>query len=236
MPGMTKPWVLALAAGVMVLLVAFALPLMRMGRDAGGSLPAAEGQASEGLPWQVTRLPDGGARVFGLEPGHDSLGEVQTRLGDAMQVALVARLDEAGALEALAEPYLAGFVSGRLVLAFAVPDAKLLAWRAGATGSEPMDGGVRRFKLAAADRRAADSSRLLGLSFIPTVRLSDADVRQRFGAPAETLAQPEGGQVLLYPELGLSISVAPGKRSVLQYVAPRDFAQRLRAPLLEAQR
>ena len=68
------------------------------------------------------------------------------------------------------------------------------------------------------------------------MRLSDADVRQRFGAPAETLAQPEGGQVLLYPELGLSISVAPGKRSVLQYVAPRDFAQRLRAPLLEAQR
>jgi hypothetical protein len=32
----------------------------------------------------------------------------------------------------------------------------------------------------------------------------------------------------------LSITVAPGQRGVLQYVAPRDFAARLRAPLLAA--
>ncbi len=230
---MRKPWVLALAAGVIVLLLALALPLLRMG-GAGGGLADEEGAPRTGLPWQVSRLPEGRAQVFGLEPGRDTLAQVQARLGDGLQVALVARLGETGALEALADPFVAGFISGRLVLAFEVPPAQLQDWRAGVGSSEVMDGGVRRFKLRADHRQQAALARLAGLSFIPAVRLTDDDVRQRFGAPAETLAQPGGGQVLLYPELGLSITVAPGQRGVLQYVAPRDFVQRLRAPLVAA--
>lgn len=233
---MRKPWVLALAAGVIVLLLALALPLLHMG-GAGSGLPEDDGAPRTGLPWQVSRLPDGRAQVFGLEPGRDTLAQVQARLGDSLQVALVARLGEAGALEALSDPFMAGFVSGRLVLAFDVPGAQLQAWRAGAGSSEVMEGGVRRFKLRADHRTEAAQARLVGLSFIPSVRLTDDDVRQRFGAPAETLAQPGdalGAQVLLYPELGLSISLAPGQRGVLQYVAPRDFGPRLRAPLLAA--
>ena len=233
---MQRPWVLALAAGVIVLLVALALPLLRMGGmgGAGGSLAGEEGVAGIGLPWQVTRLPEGRAQVFGLEPGRDTLAQVQARLGDALHVAVVARLGESGALEALADPFVAGFISGRLVLAFDVPASQLDAWRAGAASSEPMEGGVRRFKLRAADRQQATQARLVGLSFIPAVRLTEDDVRQRFGSPAETVSQPGGAQVMLYPELGLSITVAPGQRGVLQYVAPGDFADRLRAPLLAA--
>ena len=232
---MQKPWVLALAAGAIVLLVALALPLLRMNEvGAGGGLAGDEAAAGTGLPWQVSRLAGGRAQVFGLEPGRDSLAQVQERLGDALQVALVARLGEPGALEALDDPYMAGFVSGRLVLAFEVPAAQLLAWREGATSSEPMDGGVRRFKLRPEHQRQAAQARLVGLTFIPSVRLTEADVRQRFGAPAETLSQPAGAVALLDPEMGLSISVAPGQRGVLQYVAPREFDQRLRAPLLAA--
>jgi hypothetical protein len=228
---MKKPWVLALAAGVIVLLVAFALPLLHMGR---GELPAGDAAAAGGLPWHVTVLPNGHAQVFGLVPGRDTLAEALGRLGDSMQVALVSRLGEHGALEALVDPFAAGFVSGRLVLAFEAPDAQLDRWRAQALGSEVMEGGARRFNLRAADRDQAARSRLVGLSFIPAVRLSEADVRQRFGAPAEVLAQPGAVQVLLYPALGLSISVAEGQRGVLQYVAPVEFAARLRTPLLAA--
>jgi hypothetical protein len=149
-------------------------------------------------------------------------------------VALVARLGEAGALEALADPFMAGFIGGRLVLAFEASPEQLRTWREGALGSEPMDGGVRRFKLRPEHRAQAAQLRLAGLSFIPSVRLTEDDVRQRFGAPAETLQQPGGGLALLYPELGLGITVAPGQRGVLQYVAPRDFGARLRAPLVAA--
>jgi hypothetical protein len=93
---------------------------------------------------------------------------------------------------------------------------------------------VRRFTLRAGDHDEARRVRLVGLSFLPTVRLSEADVRQRFGPPAEVLAQPGGSQALLYPGLGLVATVAEGQRGVLQYVAPMAFAARLRAPLVAA--
>jgi hypothetical protein len=231
---MNNPWVLALLAGLIVLLAAFALPLLRMATGGGGADPAS---TASGLPWQVTILQGadvGHAQVFGLVPGRDTLAEAEARFGEALQVALVARLGETGVLEALVEPFAAGFVAGRLVLAFEADAAQRGRWRDQAGGSQPMDGGVRRFNLRAADRAEARSARLVGLSFIPSVRLSEADVRQRFGAPAEVLAQPGGGQVLLYPDRGLSITVADGQRGVLQYVAPVEFATRLRAPLVAA--
>lgn len=231
---MKKPWVLALAAGVIVLLLALALPLWRMAT--GGDDAAAQPRAT-GLPWQVTLLQGadaGRSEVFGLVPGRDTLANAEALLQDRLQVALVARLGEVGVLEALVDPYVAGFVAGRLVLAFDADAAPLARWRDQAVGSQPMDGGVRRFTLRAADHDQARQARLVGLSFLPTVRLSEADVRQRFGPPAEVLVQPGGSQALLYPDRGLVATVAEGQRGVLQYVAPMDFAQRLRAPLTAA--
>lgn len=249
---MKKPWVLALAAGVIVLLVAFALPLWRM-VSGGGGAAAGAAEGASGLPWQVRALQGadaGRAEVFGLVPGRDSLadaealmqgrpqdrlqGRPQDRPQDRLQVALVARLGEVGVLEALVEPYVAGFVAGRLVLAFEADAAQRARWRDQAGGSQAMEGGVRRFTLRPADHAQARGARLVGLSFLPTLRLSEADVRQRFGPPAELLAQPGGSQALLYPALGLVASVAEGQRGVLQYVAPMDFATRLRAPLVAA--
>ena len=248
---MKHPILLALLAGLLVLLVAFAMPLWQMVRGSGpvagaplstnpASTPAAAAQGLpwqvQGLPWQVQALPDGLAQVFGLVPGQDTLAQARARIGDGLQVALVARLGEVGVLEALAEPFAAGFVTGRLVLAFDVPAEVLARWRSRAPRSAPMDDGVRRFELLAADRDEALAVQLAGLSFVPSVRLTEADVRQRFAAPAQLLpAASPGGLVLLYPALGLAAAVGPASRGVLQYVAPRDFDRLLRAPLLAAQ-
>ena len=229
---MKHPILLALAAGLLVLVAAFAAPLWQLLRGPG-SVGAGPGLAAQapGLPWQVQALPDGVSQVFGLLPGRDSLAQAQGRVGDGLQVALVARLGEVGSLEALADPFVAGFVSGRLVLAFDVPAEALARWRTQATHSEAMSDGVRRFTLRRADLDEARRAPLVGISFVPAVRLSEADVRQRFGPPTEQRAPGDGVAVLLYPALGLSASVGPASRGVLQYVAPRDFEARLRAPL-----
>lgn len=229
------PFVIAAGLGLAVLLVAAVLPLLHMGSEASGRAGAAQ---DAGLPWQVRPLADGRAQVFGLTLGGDTLADVEARFGDNLQLALVARLGEVGALEALVDPMAAGFVSGRLVLAFDVPEATLRRWRAQAGGSEAMDGGVRRFTLRAADRDEARRAPLAGLSFIPSVRLSQADLRERFGAPARVQALPQqtgaDASLLLYPERGLIAIVRAGERGLLQYVAPRDFETRLLAPLVAA--
>lgn len=229
------PFLIAASLGLAVLLAAAVLPLLHMGADPATTSAKAR---EAGLPWQVRPLADGRSQVFGLTLGGDTLAEVEARFGDSLQLALVARLGEAGALEALVDPMAAGFVSGRLVLAFDVPEGTLRRWRAQASGSEAMDGGVRRFTLRAADREEARRAPLAGLSFIPALRLSEADLRERFGPPTrvQALPQPAGADatLLLYPERGLIASVRAGERGVLQYVAPRDFEARLLAPLAAA--
>lgn len=219
MASMKHPIVLALGAALLIVLLALVAPLLHMGRE-----PVLAN--TQDLPWQATATADGGLRVFGLTLGRDTLADAQQRFGDSLQVALVARLGEVGALEALVEPFNAGFVSGRLVLSFEVAEATLRRWREQAPHSEPMDGGVRRFKLHGDHSGEALRAPIRGLSFVPAVRLSDADVRQRFGAPAAETALADQGRTLLYPERGLSVTVAEGRRAVLEYVAPRHFASR----------
>jgi hypothetical protein len=221
---MRHPAVIALGAGMLVVAVALAVPLWHL--LAGRAPPVGRE-----LPWQAQVRADGTLQVFGLVLGRDTLADAQARFGDGMQLALVARLGETGALEALVDPFNAGFVAGRLVLAFEVPAATLQRWRSATTRSQPMDGGTRRFFLSAADHQEARRAAIVGLSFVPGVRLSDADVRQRFGPPSAVVAQPPAAQVLLYPDRGLAATVAEGSRGVLQYVVPRDFDARLRSPL-----
>ena len=227
---MRHPILLAVAAGLLVLVAAFAAPLWQLLKGAGKA-GAGAAVPAQGLPWQVQALPDGLSQVFGLVPGRDRLAQAQTRVGDGLQVALIARLGEVGTLEALADPFVAGFVSGRLVLAFDAPAEALARWRAQALHSQAMSDGVRRFALRPADLAEAGLAPLMGISFVPALRLGEADLRQRFGPPAEQRALGGGAAVLLYPALGLSASVGPASRSVLQYVAPRDFEARLRAPM-----
>jgi hypothetical protein len=212
----------ALGAGAVVLVAAFAQPVWWL-LQGGHATAVSAGDAA--LPWQVQVLANGSSRALGLHLGADTLGDARLRLGDGLQVAVVARLDEAGALEALAEPFAAGFVSGRLVLAFDAPPAALRRWRANASGSSPMDGGARRFALRAADLAEAASAPLVGLSLVPAVRLTEADVRQRFGPPAATQPLDGGALLLRYPALGVAVTVAPGQRGLIQYVAPRDGAR-----------
>lgn len=128
------PSILALGAAMLVLAVAFALPPWHMVK--GAPPVAADPGQSQDLPWQLQALAEGRSRVFGLVLGQDSLAQAEQRFADLPQVALVARVDEVGALEALVEPMAAGHVSGRLVLAFEVPAPTLRIWREQASGSE----------------------------------------------------------------------------------------------------
>ena len=166
---------------------------------------------------------------MGLQLGADTLAQARARAGESWQLALVARAGEVGALEALSEPFQAGFVSGRLVMAFDVPPETLKRWRAASPGHAAMEGGVRRFELKPEHQAEAAAMPLVGLSFVPGARLAADDIRQRFGPPAEERTLEDGATWMAYPALGVTATVAPGRRGVLQYVAPRD-AQRLLAP------
>ena len=225
---MKHPFLLALGVGVAVIVAAFVPTLWHMVAAPPASAPVASSEG-DGLPWQVHAQPDGSSRVMGLQLGADTLAQARARAGESWQLALVARAGEVGALEALSEPFQAGFVIGRLVMAFDVPPETLKRWRAASPGHAAMEGGVRRFELTPEHQAEAAAMPLVGLSFVPGARLAADDIRQRFGPPAEERTLEDGAAWMAYPALGVTATVAPGRRGVLQYVAPRD-AQRLLAP------
>lgn len=220
------PFAWALIAGVLCVAAAFLPTVWHL-------LTAAPGHAAAtGLePWNIGVGSDGSSRAMGLQLGVDTLGSLRARLGESLQPAVVARRVEAGALEALVDPFSAGFVAGRLVLAFDAPVDALARWRDEAVKSDVGESGARRYTLSAQALREAAPARLAGATFLPTLALTADDVSQRFGAPASVHAAADGVQTWLYPERGLAIALQPGRKAVLQFVAPAEFERRLRAPL-----
>jgi hypothetical protein len=198
--------------------------------------PAA---ASAVLPWQIEPTGDGGSRVFDLTLGKSTLADVQLRFPDDLTVGLIAPNGQPASLEALVESFRAGFVTGKLVLAFDAEPGWLQRARERAPRNEVGEGGrSRRYLLAEDDGPQALASTLKALAFMPSARLDEATVAQRFGPPGERLVGPDGEVQLLYPKLGVAVVLPPASsnasRTVIQYTAPRDFEQRLRAPLLAA--
>jgi len=226
-----RPWVLALGAGVAVLALALLPPLWQAWRAThGGAAADAPPLPEHGLPWQVERLANGSTRVFGLSLGASALAEVDLR-GEPLQLALVARGNDIGVLEAYVEQFRAGFVNGRLVLSVAADEAQRQAWRARSTGRDGGRDGVWRHRLSPEDRAQALRATITGLTFIPAADLDAQTVGQRFGEPAERVRTDERLEHWLYPDRGLAITLDARGREVLQYVAPAEFEARLRAPL-----
>jgi len=100
-----------------------------------------------------------------------------------------------------------------------------------------MESTTRKITLNPDDLAAVEKMAVKAISVIPSAHLDEATVIQRFGEPGERLVVSEKRVHLLYPDKGLDVVVDGNGKELLQYVAPRNFAE-LREPLnkLEGQK
>ena len=185
-----------------------------------------------GLPWQIELLPDGSTRVFGLEPGRTTLGQAVSRLGDDMELAVMAAEGERGSLEVYYGHYRAGLLTAKLVLAAETDAATLKSMRDNASDAELLKSGTRKYIVSQEDRDSAFAAVIRSIAFIPSTKLDEGMIINRFGEPAEVITVDDQTRHYLYPEKGLDIILGDDGRDVLQYVDPAAFT-RLRAPLVE---
>lgn len=227
---MRGPFLIAVAAGVLSLLIAFAPAVWRM---FSGPPPSSAATALQGAPWQVDRPAPGTSRVFGLTLPGSTLAEVQRRWGEDVRFALIAQGAGAPVLEAYVEKFEAAGIGGRLLLAFDADATALARWQQVLPGT-PTPSGARQHALPAAAFDDLAGATLQGLSFIPAAQLSAEVLSARFGAPAERISSDARLEHWLYPALGLAVVLDAQGRDVLQYTAPADFDRRLVAPLRAA--
>jgi hypothetical protein len=185
----------------------------------------------QGLPWQIEPLADGSVKVFGLTLGRDRLGDAREQLGPDMELAVVAAGDEPGSLEMFYSNYRAGPFNGKLVLVGALEDSTIAQLRTHSGAPKYLDSGARKYHLQKDDLPLAYSAPIQTITFIPAARLDEEIARKRFGPAEQTVRVDAGTLHLLYPHLGLDLMLSEGHKDVLQYIAPRNFAQ-LREPLL----
>ncbi|MBI4755952.1 MAG: hypothetical protein HY778_11200 [Betaproteobacteria bacterium] len=218
--------VLAVVALIVVVLAAVLL-----------SAPQDSGQAGKpiaDLPWHIDTLPDGNSRVFGLTLGASTLAEARDRFGRDMQLAVIAAPGETGSLEAYYDQIDIGPLTGRMILTADLDRATVEALRSRAAKSDYMESSTRRHTLAAADLPLALGAPIGAIAFIPSAQLDADTAMQRFGTPAQRVRITGHVEQLLYPDKGLAVTLDAKGKEVLQYVAPRQFAERLHAPLESA--
>jgi len=188
------------------------------------------GDLDRNLPWQIEADGQGGSAVFGLHLGRSTLADVRAALGGDMEVAIIARPNEVGALEAYYSQLKLGFVLARMIVTLDAPPETVVAMRERALKAEHMESTTRKITLHPDDLAQLERMPVKALAVIPAVNLDEATVIQRFGQPEERLQVSEKRVHLLYPRLGLDVMVDGDGKELLQYVAPRDF-DLLRAPL-----
>lgn len=182
------------------------------------------------LPWQIELDAQGGSSVFGLHPGVSTVGEVRQKFGSEMDVAIVAEPNEMGTLEGYYSQVALGFVLAKVIVTVDAKKELILEMRDRALKAKHMESMTRKITLSPDDLAAIEKMPVKAISVIPSVNLDEATVIQRFGPPGERLAVSEKRVHLLYPEKGLDVVVDSDGKELLQYVAPRNFAE-LREPL-----
>jgi hypothetical protein len=184
------------------------------------------------LPWQIEALADGNSRVYGLTLTRSTLGDARRLHGEDMDVALIASGQESGTLEAYYVNFTAGVLPGKLILLADADAATLAHLRDHAAKVERIDADTRKFLLRHEDLERAYAIPITAITFIPAASFDQDTAIKRFGTPTERIRTDAQVEHLLYPALGLDITLDARGKEVLQYVAPRQFA-RLRDPLVE---
>lgn len=211
---------------ILLAIIVIVVPLLRQQQ------PPPEERMTN-LPWQVEALPGGYSKVFDVTLGKSSYREAIDILGQDMDLAIIAGAGEDGSLEMFYSRFMAGMLSGKLILGTRLDSAELLRLRDRAVSSKILESGARRFRLDPADLPTAYEATVESMTFIPAVDLDAEIAQQRFGRPAERIRLSEQSEHLLYPDIGLDLVINRKGKEILQYVPPRDF-DRIRDPLVEA--
>ncbi|MDH5369277.1 MAG: hypothetical protein OEW99_04585 [Gammaproteobacteria bacterium] len=178
----------------------------------------------ETYPWQVTILPDGRSRVFGIVFGETTLKEVDDILNSRPTIALFEE-NEKLSLEAYYKNVSLGGMIGSFIITLNASIPQLNNIKKKSAKQKRAENNGKRYEL---DKLASDESKKIAvknLIYIPTVQLDEEIIVKRFGKPTHKikLKTKEIGWHYLYPEKGLDLIYKEEGKEVLQYVLPKNF-------------
>ncbi|MEN8174967.1 MAG: hypothetical protein ABFS23_04350 [Pseudomonadota bacterium] len=176
------------------------------------------------LPWQITPLADGGARVLDLDLGRATLADAQLKFGEPERMALYLDKDGSRSLEVYFGTVRLGRLKAKIVVALNAGEAMLDELERGATTRKPAADGSFRLLLADNDKSRLASLPLASITYVPGYDGLEADFfRERLGEPDAWLRESAHAVNWFFPRLGLSLLIDADGKEVFQYMPPRAF-------------
>lgn len=184
------------------------------------------------FPWHIEHPTPDTVRVFDLTLGKNTPADAEQRFGDEAQPSLFKAPDGRFIMEMYFEElHLAGLKS-KIVLTVGIPDTEIQGiFERGERMAST--GGNKRITLSSPDVMKVREMPIVGITYMPNVRVEDDVLLKRFGQPAQRVKENKTGvEHWLYPQHGLDLALGKGsERPVMQYVQIPAFAK-LVEPLL----
>lgn len=182
---------------------------------------------SDKLPWQIEISENAQSKVFGITLNQTSMRDALKILQTFPETAAFEHKNGRRNLEAYISSVSLSGLSAKMILEYSVTEENLSRYIKDSVKKEGTPSGAFKYSLNEQDILEAMQAPVISISYIPYAQFDDEIIMQRFGIAAETITVSDQTSILLYPELGLSLTYNTDGKEVLQYVAPADF-ERLR--------
>ena len=176
-------------------------------------------QAPAPMPWEITIMPDGKTKVFGIHLGTTTYNHTKELFHEFGEIAAFAEEGKPSTVEAFFDSvHLAG-ITGKLVLNLDVPQQQITEMMSRAYEARLQDSGAHRYQLRNSDNASVIHAPIIAITYIPSVKLNAEIARFRFGEP-DSISQDSldpDTTIWYYPSIGLTIRMNEHKKTVLQY-------------------
>jgi len=169
-------------------------------------------------PWEISIMQDGNPMVFAIHLGETTLAQAQDLLHEKAEIGVFSNTEnEQLSAEAYFNSLNLGGLSAKVVLNLNVEQEALQTMISHANEGRLQASGARKYALSAKDNYQLQSTSIVGITYIPTfVKLDEEVIKFRFGEP-DSIEKIAAKTIWNYPSKGLTIEIAQGEKSILQY-------------------
>ncbi|HEC58105.1 hypothetical protein LCGC14_0742750 [marine sediment metagenome] len=176
-------------------------------------------QAPAPMPWEITIMPDGKSKVFGIHLGTTTYAHTNALFHEYGNIAAFSDEGKASTVEVFFNSiHLAG-ITGKLVLNLDVPEQQITDMMAHAYEARLQDSGAHRYEINNKDKATVVTAPIIAITYVPSVKLSADIARYRFGEPESISQDPLEPKTTIwhYPVFGLTIRMNDDEKTILQY-------------------
>ncbi|MGD8912257.1 MAG: hypothetical protein PVI97_18055 [Candidatus Thiodiazotropha sp.] len=204
-------WVLSLT------LVAVALAILLPGGRQADPNPK--------LPWKTQLTADQAVHVFELTLGSSTLADARSVLQIQEKINLFIGKDGKLALEAYFERVFLSGLRADFVLVMQADEPFLRELYDRGNRIRLSNNTTRKVELSSEDQLLVEKLPIHLINYIPHANLNEELVIRRFGEPAEKIVESETGIThWIYPDKGISISLNPDGKELIQYMPLNEIA------------